>query len=157
MFRSPLTLYRTVAIAEAVSWTLLIAGLVLRATVGLDVAVSIGGGIHGFVVLAYAATTVLVAKNQHWTARPTILALIATVVPYATVPLELWLHRSGRLDGPWRTAPAPAPGDPRDRTWHDRAFRAAIGHPLLLGGGLVAAVALAFAVLLVIGPPVPKA
>ncbi len=148
MFRSPLTLYRTVAIAEAVSWTLLITGLILRATVG---------GIHGFVVLAYAATTVLVAKNQHWTARPTILALIATVVPYATVPLEVWLHRSGRLAGPWRTAPAPAPGDPRDRTWHDRAFRAAIAHPLLLGGGLVAAVAVAFAVLLVLGPPVPKA
>jgi integral membrane protein len=155
VFRSPLNLYRTVAIAEAVSWTLLLGGLLLRAVAGLDWAVSIGGGIHGFVVLAYVATTVLVAKNQHWTARPALLALVATVVPYATVPLELWLHRSGRLAGAWRLAARA--DDPRDRTWHDRAFRAAISRPLLLGGGLVAAVALAFAVLLVAGPPVPKA
>ena len=155
MFRTPLHLYRTVAIAEAVSWTLLISGLLLRALAGLDWAVSVGGGIHGFVVLAYAATTVLVAKNQRWTARPTILALIATVIPYATVPLEVWLHRTGRLEGSWRLAARA--DDPRDRTWHDRAFRAAISRPLLLGGGLVAAVALAFAVLLVLGPPVPKA
>ncbi|MET0296550.1 MAG: DUF3817 domain-containing protein, partial [Microbacterium sp.] len=56
MFRAPLTLFRTLAIAEAISWTLLITGLILRATADLAIAVTIGGGIHGFVFLAYGAT-----------------------------------------------------------------------------------------------------
>ena len=51
MFRAPLALFRTLAIAEAISWTLLITGLILRATIDLDIAVSVGGGIHGFVFL----------------------------------------------------------------------------------------------------------
>ncbi|MGL1213438.1 hypothetical protein ACSTK5_00170, partial [Vibrio parahaemolyticus] len=41
MFRTPLTLFRTLAIAEAISWTLLIAGLILRATADLPLAVTI--------------------------------------------------------------------------------------------------------------------
>ena len=47
MFQNPLSLFRALAIAEAVSWTLLIGGLVLRATADLPLAVTIGGGIHG--------------------------------------------------------------------------------------------------------------
>ena len=48
MFRSPVTLFRALAVAEVVSWTLLIAGLIVRAATGWAPAVTIGGGIHGF-------------------------------------------------------------------------------------------------------------
>ena len=51
---------RVLAIAEAFSWTVLIAGLILRATAGLAIATTIGGAIHGFVFLSYGATAVLV-------------------------------------------------------------------------------------------------
>ena len=61
---TPKKLYRIVAIAEAITWTLLITGLILRATAGLDIAVTISGSIHGFVFLAYGATAVLTAINQ---------------------------------------------------------------------------------------------
>ncbi|AZS37405.1 hypothetical protein CVS47_02041 [Microbacterium lemovicicum] len=150
MFRTPLTLFRTLAIAEAVSWTLLIAGLILRAAAGADVAVTIGGGIHGFVFLAYAATAVLVAKNQRWTAAPAVIAVVSAVIPYATVPTEIWLTRTGRLDGSWRLE---ATADPRDAAWHDRFMRSLLRRPLLLVVGVVVAVVVVFTVLLIVGPP----
>ncbi|MFS0732440.1 DUF3817 domain-containing protein [Microbacterium sp. 1P10UB] len=150
MFRTPLTLFRTLAIAEAVSWTLLIVGLILRAAAGVDVAVTVGGGIHGFVFLAYAATAVLVAKNQRWTAAPAIIAVVSAVIPYATVPTEVWLKRTGRLNGSWRLA---ATDDPRDGAWHDRLMRALLRRPLLLIVGIAVAVAALFILLLIVGPP----
>ncbi|WP_136586546.1 DUF3817 domain-containing protein [Microbacterium hydrothermale] len=150
MFRTPLTLFRTLAIAEAISWTLLIAGLILRATADLSVAVSIGGGIHGFVFLAYGATAVLVALNQRWGVGPAAVAIVSAVIPYATVPTEIWLHRTGRLRGAWRLDESE---DPRDRRPLDRLLRFFLRRPAMLGLILVAVVAVVFAVLLILGPP----
>jgi len=150
VFRTPLTLFRTLAIAEAISWTLLIAGLILRATADLSVAVSIGGGIHGFVFLAYGATAVLVALNQRWGVGPAAVAIVSAVIPYATVPTEIWLHRTGRLRGAWRLDESE---DPRDRRPLDRLLRFFLRRPAMLGLILVAVVAVVFAVLLILGPP----
>ena len=150
MFGAPLSLFRTLAIAEAISWTLLIAGLIVRATTNLAIAVTIGGGVHGFVFLAYGATAVLVAKNQRWGARPTVIAIVSAVVPYATIPTEIWLHRSSRLDGPWRIESA---GDPRDTAWHDRLMRWFLRRPWILAALLALAVVAVFVVLLIVGPP----
>ncbi|MBD7956504.1 DUF3817 domain-containing protein [Microbacterium sp. Sa4CUA7] len=150
MFRTPLALFRVLAFAEAVSWTLLITGLVLRATVGLDIAVSIGGGIHGFVFLSYAATAIVVAKNNRWSPWPTTVAVGAAIVPYATIPVEIWLHRTGRLAGQWRPTET---DDPRDLTWHDRIFRTLLRHPWLFALALAVGVVVVFTVLLIIGPP----
>ncbi|MFE1644507.1 DUF3817 domain-containing protein [Microbacterium sp. P01] len=150
MFRTPLALFRTAAVAEAVSWTLLITGLILRATIDLPIAVTIGGGIHGFVFLAYGATAVLVAKNQRWGAWPTIVAIASAVIPYATIPTELWLHRTRRLSGAWRREQT---ADPRDAAWHDRAMRALLRRPWSLAVILVVAIIAIFVILLVAGPP----
>lgn len=150
MFRTPLALFRTLAIAEAVSWTLLIAGLILRAVLDLPIAVTIGGGIHGFVFLSYGATAILVAVNQRWGIVPTVVAVVSAVIPYATVPTELWLHRSGRLQGEWRLKET---DDPRDRRLLDRMLRFFLRRPWMLATLLVLAVALIFVVLLVVGPP----
>ncbi|WP_137843878.1 DUF3817 domain-containing protein [Microbacterium sp. 2FI] len=150
MFRAPLNLFRTLAIAEAISWTLLITGLILRATADLAIAVTIGGGIHGFVFLSYGATAILVAKNQRWGAWPTIVAIGSAIVPYATIPTELWLHRSGRLRGDWRLV---ATADPRDAAWHDRLMRWFLKRPWVLGALIALAVVVLFVILLIVGPP----
>lgn len=150
MFRAPLNLFRTLAIAEAISWTLLIAGLIVRATTDLAMAVTVGGGIHGFVFLAYGATAVLVAKNQRWGAGPTVVAIASAVIPYATIPTEVWLHRSGRLDGAWRID---ASGDPRDAAWHDRLMRWFLHRPVVLAALLALAIIALFVILLIVGPP----
>lgn len=150
MFRTPLNLFRVLAVAEAISWTLLILGLILRATSDLAVAVTVGGGIHGFVFLSYGATAVLVAKNQRWGVWPTAVAIASAVIPYATIPTELWLHRSGRLEGAWRLT---ATDDPRDAAWHDRLMRWFLNRAWLLAVLIAVAVVALYVVLLVVGPP----
>lgn len=151
MFRTPHLLFRIFAIAEAISWTLLIGGMILRATVGWDLAVTVGGGIHGFVFLAYAATAVLVSKNQRWHPGPSAVAVVSAIIPYATIPADIWLTRSGRLDGSWRLTPTE---DPRDHRWHDRLMRVVVNHPALSFVGGFVAVAIVFVILLMLGPPV---
>lgn len=150
MFRTPKSLFRALAIAEAISWTLLIGGLILRAALDWPLAVTIGGGIHGFVFLSYGATAVLVAKNQRWGAWPTIVAVVSAVIPYATIPAEIWLARTGRLEGAWRLAQT---DDPRDAAWHDRLLRVLLHRPWILALLIAAAVVAIFVALLIIGPP----
>ena len=147
---TPKSLFRAAAIAEAVTWTLLIVALIVRAATGFALGVTVAGGIHGFVFLAYGATAVLVAVNQRWRPRVAAVAIVSAVIPYATIPVELWLSRSGRLDGAWRRE---ATDDPRDRTWIDRLARWFIRHPVLLVLVIAAAVVVLFVVLLTLGPP----
>nr|WP_246414644.1 DUF3817 domain-containing protein [Microbacterium thalassium] len=145
-----MTLFRTLAIAEAISWTILIAALVLRATADLAIAVTVGGAVHGFVFLSYGATAVLVSMNQRWRLGPAAVAVVSAVIPYATIPVEIWLQRSGRLAGAWRLEESP---DPADRIWYDRPMRWFLKRPWLLGGLIALAVVALYVSLLLIGPP----
>ena len=150
MFRTPATLFRVLAIAEACSWTLLLAGLLIRALDGPSLAVTIGGGIHGFVFLSYGATAILVALNNRWGIGPAVVAVGSAIVPYATVPAEIWLRRSGRLAGAWRLEET---DDPRDRRSIDRLLRWFLRHAVLLVALLLVAVVALYVVLLIVGPP----
>ncbi|MFJ2367725.1 DUF3817 domain-containing protein [Microbacterium sp. NPDC087665] len=150
MFRSPDRLYRVLAIAEAITWTILIGAIIARAVGAPGVVVTIGGGIHGFVFLAYGATALLVAVNQRWHIGVAVLAVASAVVPYATIPMEIWLHRTGHLDGPWRLD---ATDDPRDRRWYDRLMRWLLRRPWVLAALLVIAIVGLYVVLLLVGPP----
>ncbi len=150
MLRTPHALFRALSIAEAISWTLLIAALITRAVSGWALAVTIAGGIHGFVFLSYGATAVLVALNNRWRAWPTVVALVAAIVPYATIPAELWVHRRGLLAGQWRVDPAGADSDAR---WYDGILAWFLRRPWVLAVIIAVAVAGLFAILLVVGPP----
>lgn len=150
MFTKPARLYRVLAIAEAITWTLLIGALIARA-VGVDpLVVTIAGGIHGFVFLSYGAMAVLVAFNQRWSIGLGVLAVASAIVPYATIPMEIWLHRRHRLDGEWRLEQT---DDPRDRTWYDRTMRWFLLRPWVLGALIAVAIVALYTVLLVLGPP----
>ncbi|MFC3397631.1 DUF3817 domain-containing protein [Microbacterium amylolyticum] len=150
MFRTPARLFRVLAIAEAITWTILIAAIIARAVGASAIVVTIGGGIHGFVFLAYAATALLVAVNQRWHPGVGALAVISAVVPYATVPVDVWLHRSERLRGDWRPE---ATEDPRDRRWYDRAMRWFLRRPWVLAILLITGIVALYVALLLIGPP----
>lgn len=148
---SPRTLYRALSIAEAATWTLLIAGMLLKyvAQAG-DLGVQVGGFLHGLVFLAYAMTAVLVGVNQRWSVGLIAVALVTAVVPYATIPFDRWLERRDRLEGEWRSV---ATDDPRDRRPLDVLLRWMLNHPRLLVILFVVALALTMTTLLVIGPP----
>jgi integral membrane protein len=148
---TPRTLFRRIAFAEAVTWTLLIAGLVIKATVGApQLALTIVGGIHGAVFLSYAVIASLTGVNQRWGVSRTVLAVALAIVPYATVPLEIYVERSGRLMGEWRREHS---GDARDDHWFDGLYRWFIVRPALLAVAMLILVSAIFGALLLAGPP----
>jgi len=148
---TPRLFYRVVSIAEAVTWTLLIAGMLLKYVVQAgNLGVLIGGSLHGLVFIAYCLTAGLVGVNQRWPMKRIAFAAVTAIVPYATIPFDRSLERRGMLEGGWRRT---ATDDPYDRTWLSRLLLWMLNHPALLVTVFVVAVLAIMAVLLVIGPP----
>ena len=95
---SPVTAFRAVAIAEALSWTGLLIGMVFKyLVVGDDIGVKIFGPIHGGLFLLYLAVTFLVRNRFAWSRASTVVALIASVPPLGTLVFERWASATGRL------------------------------------------------------------
>ena len=148
---SPKSLFTLFARAEMVTWALLISALVVRATVpDLAIAVTISGGIHGFVFLGYGITAALVGVNQRWGLGRILAGISLAIVPFATYPFERVVERRALLEGDWRREASDHAGD---HGWFDRLFRWFIKRPILLLVTLVATAVIMFTVLLVIGPP----
>lgn len=145
---SPRTSFRTLALAEAVTWTLLLVGMFLKYVVGsTDVIVRIGGGLHGFVFLAYCLATVLVGIDGRWSGRRTAAGLASAFVPYLTLPFERYAERRGGLAGGWRLRVEP-PGSTRERV-----VGAALRAPWVAAAAAVVVLAVVFGGLLAAGPP----
>ncbi len=148
---TPKKLFKIFATAEVFTWGALITGLILRATVGVEpLAFTIVGGIHGAAFLAYGVTAVLVAVNNRWMFGRAAFAVVLAIVPFATLPFEMWLKSKGHLEGEWRREHS---GHPRDDHWFDRLYRWFLNRPILLAIALVLAVVVIFITLLLIGPP----
>lgn len=148
---TPQRFFRGVALAEAVTWTLLIAAMIAKYGFDAgDLPVRVAGGLHGFVFIVYAFTALVTGLNQRWAAGVTAGAVATAVVPWATIPFDRWAHRTGRLEGPWRTQ---ATADPRDGTVVDRALRWLLTHPVLFVVGFVVTCVVVMSVLLMLGPP----
>ncbi|MFB9311627.1 DUF3817 domain-containing protein [Nocardioides plantarum] len=144
---TPQALFRRVAIAEAITWALLLVGMFLKyVTDTTEVGVRIAGPIHGVVFVAYCVTTVVVAIDQRWTARRTAIGVLSSIPPFFTLLFDLLAERAGAF-GPWRlTVDEPARAADRPVAWMLR-------NPLL---GLVAAlvvVAVLTGLALLVGPP----
>ena len=148
---SPRTFYRAMAIAEAITWTLLIGGMIGKYVLEVgDLGVRVGGFLHGLVFIAYGMTAVLVGINQRWRVRLILLALVTAVVPYATIPFDRWLERRDLLGGAWRTTRT---ADPRDHTLVSGILRWVLTHPVLLAASFVLLLGAIMTTLLLIGPP----
>jgi integral membrane protein len=148
---SPRSFYRTVAIAEAVTWTLLIVGMLLKYVAQVDSPFTfVAGFVHGLVFITYAGTAMLVGLNQYWPAPRIALAVVTAIVPYATIPFDRWLEKRGELEGDWKTD---ATADRRDRLWARRLLRWFLRRPAVLVAVFALAVVAILGVLLVVGPP----
>ncbi|WP_152361236.1 DUF3817 domain-containing protein [Microlunatus speluncae] len=141
---TPRLLYRIVAIAEAITWTLLIIGLILRATGMTELGVRIGGGVHGFAFLCYVLATLFAGLNLGWRRSVILVGLASAIVPWATIPFERWAERRGLLAGDWQRH-----GDGRLARLTGWVLR----HPIPAAAIALAAVAIAFGTLLWLGPP----
>ena len=144
---SPQRLFRTVATAEAVTWALLLTGMVLKYSDVTELGVRVFGMVHGVVFVAYCLTTVLVAVDQRWSPGRLLLGLAASVPPFFTVLFDRYAERRGALADTWRlTSAEPSGRLDRPVAWLLRnPVRGAIA-------GLVAVAALT-GVALLVGPP----
>lgn len=102
-----ITVFRIVAIAEAVSWAgLLIAMLFKYALTENAVGVEVVGPIHGMIFLGYIVATIVVASHCRWNLKTTLIGVFAAIPPFATVIFEVWAQRSGHLRVPDTKTPA---------------------------------------------------
>jgi integral membrane protein len=145
---SPLLVFRRVAIAEAVTWALLLTGMILKyVTETTELGVRVFGMLHGVVFIAYCLTTVLVAVDQRWSRGRLLLGLASAVPPFATVLFDRYAEHRGELDTRWRlTTSAPTSRVDRGAAW---LLRNPLHGALV---GLVAVAALT-GVALLVGPP----
>lgn len=104
---TPKRLLRTLSIAEAGTWALLLLGMWLKygpAQWGLGV--SIAGSLHGAAFLSCLFVGLIVGINQRFSWGEFALGALSTVFPFATIPFDLRMERKGRLEGEWRRAGA---------------------------------------------------
>jgi integral membrane protein len=90
--------FRIAAVAEACSWVGLLAGMFVKWILQTsEVGVQIFGPIHGGIFMAYVVVALLAGRVLRWSPRTTVLALICSVPPLATVWFERLATRNGRL------------------------------------------------------------
>jgi integral membrane protein len=149
---SPLLLFRRVAIAEAVTWALLLTGMFLKYATDAhqwgELAVRVFGMAHGVVFIAYCLVTLLVGIDQRWSRGRVLLGLVSAVPPFLTVWFDRYAERRGALAPSWRLV-TEAPERPLERP-----VARLLRNPLR--GALVGVVSVAVltGVALVVGPPV---
>ena len=73
---NPQGLFRRVAIAEAVTWALLLTGMALKYTDVTELGVRVFGMLHGVVFIAYCLATVLVGVDQRWSRGRLVLGRV---------------------------------------------------------------------------------
>lgn len=145
----PRRLYGAFALAEMITWALLITAMVLKYSGTTDSLMSVAGGLHGFVFLCYSVITVGVWINQRWSAGRGLMALGTAVVPFATVPFERHLHRRGEPDASWRLAD----GRSTPQGVWEKLESWVLRHVVVAALAAVAVVAVVFVMLLNAGPP----
>lgn len=146
---SPRDLYRRAAVAEAVTWALLLTGMFLKyVTDTTELGVRVFGMVHGVVFIGYCLVTVLLWVDQRWAFGRLVLGLASAVPPFATIPFERYAEGQGLLGPQWRLR-RDEPIGPLERV-----AALVLRNPVRgLAAGLVAVLALT-GVALLVGPPV---
>jgi integral membrane protein len=104
------TLFRTVAIAEACSWALLLIAMFFKwvldaEPLGLvEGGVPVAGPIHGGIFVLYVVASLVLSRVFRWDLRTLVVALASSIPPFATVWFERKADREGRLARPAVTA-----------------------------------------------------
>lgn len=97
------TVFRTIAIAEACSWGLLLVAMFFKwvldaEPLGLaEGGVPVAGPIHGGIFVLYVLACLVAWRVFGWTFSTLAVALVASIPPFATVWFERKADREGRL------------------------------------------------------------
>lgn len=92
------TAFAVVAFVEAGTWAGLLTGMYLKyVTRTTEAGVQIFGALHGYAFLTYLVVAITAAVLLRWRWGTITLALLAAIPPLMTIPLEIWMRRTGRL------------------------------------------------------------
>ena len=84
--------FRYVALAEAVSFLILIvASIVKRTADDADIGVTIMGPIHGALFVLYILFAYSLREPQNWTGKQTGLIMLGAVLPFGGFVVDRWL------------------------------------------------------------------
>ena len=145
---NPVTLFRRVAIAEAITWALLLTGMFLKyVTETTELGVRVFGMVHGVVFIAYCLTTLVVAVDQRWSRGRTLLGLASSVPPFVTLWFDRYVERRGGLGRSWRLVTE----EPRGPV--ERIVGWLLRHPARGAVAGVVGVAALTGLALLVGPP----
>src|SRR3954470_16009156 len=99
--RTAATAFRVVAVAEALSWVGLLIGMYVKyVPETTERGVQIFGPVHGAIFVAYVLVALVAGRVLRWSPRTTVLALVCSVPPLATVWFERLATRNDRLPRP---------------------------------------------------------
>ena len=85
---------RIVALLEGVSFVvLLFVAMPLKYMAGLPLAVRIVGSVHGLLFLVFVVALFRAASERRWPAQRSLLAFVASIVPFATFVFDRSLRR----------------------------------------------------------------
>jgi len=96
--RTAATAFRIVAVAEALSWVGLLIGMYVKyVPETTELGVKVFGPIHGGIFVAYVVVALVASRVLRWSPRTTVLALVCSVPPLATVWFERLATRNDKL------------------------------------------------------------
>lgn len=145
---SPRRLFRTVAIAEAVTWALLLMGMFAKyVTDTTELGVGVGGMLHGVVFIGYVLTTIVVATDARWSFKRTALGLLAAIPPFVTIWFDVASERQGALPEQWRLTRSEPSG------LRERVVAWLVRKPVQGAAVGIVAVAVLTGAALMVGPP----
>lgn len=101
---TPAKLLRTVSIAEAVTWALLLIAMGCKYLWAPELGgplVAFAGAAHGTVFLSYLFAGVVISAHYRWPLWAVVCGGLASVPPFATLLFDWWMHRKGMLAGNW--------------------------------------------------------
>jgi integral membrane protein len=80
--------FKVIALAEAVSYLVLLAAAVLKRTNDMHELVAVLGPIHGVIFLAYVAFALYVREQLRWNFWTTVMVVVAAVIPIGGLIVE---------------------------------------------------------------------
>lgn len=83
LFNQPLKMFRGVGYAEGISFLLLLGiAMPLKYWLGMPLAVTIVGAIHGGLFVLYIAVIMYVTLVKRWSILKAFLAVVSSVIPF---------------------------------------------------------------------------
>lgn len=106
------TIFRVVAIAEAISWALLLSAMFAKYVTESEPfgiaegGVPVAGALHGGVFIAFLIASIVAWRRFDWSLKVLVVAFVSAVVPFATYVFEVGVDRRGLLGRPAALTPA---------------------------------------------------